>query len=283
MAALHTSLIAGRDQTPGSPWLLAVHGIFGSGGNLKTMARALVEVLPTWSILLIDLRGHGRSLAGDPPQTMASAANDLVELAHRERGEGRHVCAVLGHSLGGKVALAVREQAPPWLEATVVLDSSPSARPGALQDTAHQNTVPRVLRLLESMPSELASREAFVARIEREGFPQSMAQWLAMNLERTEDGVRLGIDLQVMRDLLTDYYARDMWNSLAGGSGSVCVVVAEKSEALASADQTKLAALVANNPSVFSAVIADAGHWLHAEKPTEVANVVAEFLRRLPP
>src|SRR5690349_9989101 len=86
------------------------HGIFGSGGNWRSIARKLVERRPRWGAVLVDLRGHGRSESGDPPHTVEAAAADLRALDQKLWGEGRAVRAALGHSLGGKVVLALRRQ-----------------------------------------------------------------------------------------------------------------------------------------------------------------------------
>ena len=80
--------------------------------------------------LLVDLRLHGRSEAGTPPHTIAACADDLAALLAEQAAAGRPVRAAVGHSFGGKVVVALRGRGAD-LAQTWMLDSSPSARPGA--------------------------------------------------------------------------------------------------------------------------------------------------------
>src|SRR5689334_12030746 len=78
-------------------WMLMLHGILGSGGNLRTLARRLVERAPGWGFLLVDLRMHGQSQGAPPPHTIAATAEDLMRLTAQL---GLPIGGVLGHSFG---------------------------------------------------------------------------------------------------------------------------------------------------------------------------------------
>jgi esterase len=174
-ARLHRELIGTNPER----WLLITHGIYGSGANWRGIARKLHERRPEWGIALVDLRGHGRSERGDPPHTLAACAADLRALCDELGG----VEAIAGHSFGGKVALQTRALAShdqPALLQTWMFDASPSARPGAEADP--DNSVTRLLALMERLPKTWAKREDFIAAITAEGHAESLAQWLAMNL-----------------------------------------------------------------------------------------------------
>src|SRR5688572_28259676 len=145
------------------------HGIFGSGANWRSIARKLVDRRPNWGAVLVDLRGHGKSEPGEPPHTIAAAAEDLYALDRTLSAEGRLIRAAVGHSLGGKVVLALRKRTahgigatsrPSDLLQTWVLDASPGARPEALHDP--ESSTRRVLELLERQPSRFARREDLV-------------------------------------------------------------------------------------------------------------------------
>jgi len=249
-------------------WLLLTHGIYGAGANLRAVARRVVERRPEWGIVLVDLRGHGRSELGAPPYDLAACAGDLCALA----GELGGVEALAGHSFGGKVVLVAREQLRP--RQTWVLDSTPSARPG-FSDEA--NTVVRVLELMERLPRTWPRREDFIAAVVADGQVPSLAQWLAMNLApETGGGFALRLDLAAMRALLVDYYERDLWSSLDDPQlGEVEIVIADRSGTVSAADRARLAAAP---PHVHVAHV-DAGHWLHVDAP---AAVVELFATRLP-
>ena len=104
---LHHALVASADgAAPPDRWLLVLHGILGSGSNFRSFARRVATACPTWGFVICDLRAHGLSQGARPPHTIDAAAEDLVRLEARLAAEGQMVAGVLGHSFGGKVAIA---------------------------------------------------------------------------------------------------------------------------------------------------------------------------------
>ena len=260
---------------PNAPCLVLTHGIYGAGTNWRGIARKIVDARPDWSIALVDLRNHGRSTGPDAniasPHTLAACAADLAALFD----ELPTLRALAGHSFGGKVVLATRAVAPPRLAQTWVLDSSPSARPGAESDP--HNSVSRVLALMEKLPRTWPKREEFVAAVIAEGHAAPFAQWLAMNVVPEGERYVLRLDLAAMREMLHDYYTQDLWSVAFDPAlpGTLEVVVAERSPTLDAEDRARLAQVP---PHVHVHSIA-AGHWLHIEAP---ANVVEMLVRGLP-
>jgi len=274
-ARLHREHIVGADATR---WVAVTHGIYGSGGNWRSIARNVVERRPDWGAILVDLRGHGRSEDGAPPHDLAACAADLAGAISDEAAAGRRVEAVCGHSFGGKVMLAVRAAWPaaaPPLSQTWVLDSTPSARPDALRDP--DNTVIQVLDLLASLPKTWARRADFVRAVSGTADGSVLANWLAMSLQPDGDQLRLRLDVDVMRALLTDYFTRDLWSAVEDLAlpGEVRMVVAGKSTTVAPADRARAAAAPRTTVDVI-----DAGHWLHLEAPAAVVDLIATGLAR---
>jgi esterase len=266
VARLHRERIAHTGARPAS-WLLLTHGIYGTGANLRGIARKLHEARPDWGVVLVDLRGHGRSDAGEPPHTIDACAADVAALV-AELGD---VTAIAGHSFGGKIALAARRLVHP--RQTWVLDASPSARPGALAEPG--NVVADMLALMEQLPRAWGRREDFVAAIVERGHVVGLAQWLAMNLARSgDDELVLRLDLALMRTLLESYHATDLWDALAAPDGDVEVVIAERSSTIGDAERTR----VAHMPPHVHVHRIDAGHWLHVEAPQAVVDLFARVL-----
>ena len=251
-------------------WLLFLHGILGSGSNWRTIARRLVAGRPEWGALLVDLRMHGRSQDAPPPHTIDAAADDLVRLVAE-----RHlpVAGVVGHSFGGKVTMALRgklELAEYW-----VLDSTPGARPEPKSDP---DSAEHVLDALDRLPPAFPERAAFVAAMTGAGFSRALADWLAMTLEPAGGaGYRLRLDLDAIRQLLTDYYRRDLWSALESGPGTLHLVVARRSRSLDDADRQRAASL----PIALHTI--DAGHWLHMEAPDALVALLSGELTAPPP
>ena len=261
MARLYQERIA-RDSP--QQWLLLTHGIYGAGSNWRGIARKLVERRPEWGVLLVDLRQHGRSEAGDAPHTIDACADDIAAILDPS------IKAIAGHSFGGKVVLAARAKAPATLAQTWMLDSSPSANPNAAQDPA--NTVVGVLELMERLPRSWPRRDDFVAAVVAAGQATALAQWLAMNVVPDASGAYvLRLDLGALRALLADYYATDLWSSLADPSrGDVEVVLATRGAAAHDYERPL-------PPHVHVHRI-DAGHWLNIDAPAAVVELFAASL-----
>jgi pimeloyl-ACP methyl ester carboxylesterase len=281
MAFVPAHTFVSADDTTPQRWLLSLHGIYGRGGNWRTFARRLTEARPEWGVVLVDLRKHGRSIDAPPPHTVARAAEDLERLAAELAADDRPVAAVSGHSFGGKVALALRDRGPEWLQQTWMIDSSPSAHPGALDDP--DNSVVRVLTMLESLPPYFADRKDFVDHVTGQGFAPMLGRWLAMNLEQPEgeSRYRLGFDPAAMRELLTDYYAVDLWSCLedADKPGEARLVVAGQADTVSPSDRDRIQALEAEmSGQVRYHLIEQSGHWVHIDALDELVTLVAAEL-----
>jgi pimeloyl-ACP methyl ester carboxylesterase len=261
---------------PGSQpthWLVVLHGIFGRGGNWRGFARKLCEEKKNWGVLLIDLRMHGKSMDAPPPHHLQACAEDLLALIDEQAKSGRRVAAVLGHSFGGKVALEMRRLRP-GLPMLWIIDSSPSTRPGAMED--EDNSVVSVLRMLTNFPNSFASREAFVTEVEQHGFATNLALWLAMNLEREAEGYRLSLQPPALRDLLADYFERDLWPVLEAGGEKIHFVRATRGSALSNEDESRLIAMSTRAPVCVHSL--EGGHWLHVDALEPLVALVASTL-----
>jgi pimeloyl-ACP methyl ester carboxylesterase len=276
----HQLLIADKPAGGARPnaWMFLLHGIFGRGHNLRSLAARLVARRPEWGMVMIDLREHGRSQNAEPPHSLLTCAQDLITLAEILGADEKPVRAVAGHSFGGKVALAFRAHGPALLQ-TWVLDSSPGARPQAMSEP---DWAALALSTMEALPSTWANREQFVTALVQRGFAAAVAQWLATNLEYSaaQSDYRLGLDLHSLRSLLVDYYASDLWSAITDESvsGEVQVVAAGRSDALSREDLARLERLDHDGVPVHLHRIAKASHWLHVDALDELVDLMAPAL-----
>lgn len=267
---LHVSLTTAKDASP-QRWMLFLHGIFGSGGNFRSVAKALCDARPSWGVALVDLRGHGLSLQAPAPNTIVAAAKDVLAVEAKVPGAVR---AIAGHSFGGKVALAYLDQrAAEPLDHAWVLDSTPSAKP---QNQSAEDSI-RILKMLEAMPRIFPTRTAFVEQVVADGHSARIADWLAMNVRREGQAFELRNDLGVIRALLTDYFVTDAWSTIEErrGAKQIHMVVGGRSTLVTSADRARLGALTKSVRGVFLHVLEDAGHWLHADDPEGVVALLS--------
>jgi pimeloyl-ACP methyl ester carboxylesterase len=270
MPTLHHALVTAKDASP-SRWMLFLHGILGTGGNWRSVARQWVEQRPGWGAVLVDLRMHGQSQGFVAPHTLAACAEDLIALEGALPGP---VDGILGHSFGGKVALEYLLRKGGNLELAYVLDSCPGPRP----DYRGSEMTMGTLALLERMPPVLDRREDFVAWLEKEGVLRDMAQWLAMNVKRTPEGKFVyGVDLRAIHALLDDYFVRDLWRPIEAppGRARIEMVIGGESPVVDAGDRQRAARAAERHPHrVRVTVVPGAGHWVHVDAPGAVLEAL---------
>jgi esterase len=268
---LHHDLVTAPGSSP-SRTVVFLHGILGSGSNLRTHARRLVDAHPHLRALLVDLRAHGRSLGTDGVDSVESAAEDVLETA---RHLGLHLKVAVGHSFGGKVALQLG-QAWAGLEQVVTLDSSPGTR----ADGRGSESTLRILELLERLRGPFQTRDAFLNAVEAGGEDRSLAQWLAMNLDRREDGLHFRLELARIRSLLESYFYLDLWPALETASRlRVDLVIGGRSAVYNAAERARADRLGGTSGGRVQVHVLDAGHWLHIEDLEGVVRVLGQVVR----
>jgi pimeloyl-ACP methyl ester carboxylesterase len=245
-----------------------LHGALGAGNNFRSIARALVAERPETEFVLVDLRLHGRSLDAPRPHSLRASAEDLNRLAQHL---GKLPEVVMGHSFGGKVALAYARQAGPGLEQIWVLDSNPGAQGPEVADPE----VVQVLSRLTEVPGPFDSRDAAVQALQELGISAATARWLGGNYERREQGYLLKLDVPALEELLSNYFEDDFWPFLEEprDSPEVHLVIAERSDRLSPALRRKAESLPAATQT-HTHVLGDAGHWLHVDNPAGLVKLV---------
>lgn len=271
---LHHDLITAPGASP-TRAVLFLHGILGSGANLRSHARRFVQAHPDVLGVLMDLRAHGQSLGVDGPDTVANAAEDVAQTARTWRVP---LHAVVGHSFGGKVALALA-RAHPQLAAVMTLDSAPGPR----LDARGSETTLQVLTLLETLRRPWTSREAFVAGVEAHGLAHALGQWLAMNLELRPEGWLFRLELPRIHALLEDYFEVDLWPLVEEAARTrrgprFHLVIGTRSNVYAHEDRVHAQALETESAGQVTVDLLDAGHWVHVEDPQGLSEVL---MRRL--
>ncbi len=283
---LHHSFIGDPSATH---LAFVLHGVLGAGHNLRSFAKKLVESRPDYRLCLVDLRYHGKSLGAPPPHRLESCVDDLFDLVEHLGTAPR---VVIGHSLGGKVALryARRHENPSdgertplpgyddALEQVWTLDSDPGAQ---IADETHE--VYQVVAALKAAPGPFASRTEAVQAIQRQGRSSGLANWLATSLEKQPGGLVWRFDLPQIEELLLDYFAIDEWPRLEALDDHSHIryelLVAENSDRW-SGTMMERAQRLTGTPRVRVHVLPRSGHWVHVDNPDGLNDILVEHLIR---
>lgn len=283
---------------------IILHGLMGSGRNWKNFSRQLGSAIlqrssqgsAGWHMVLVDLRNHGQSagLEGlDPPHDISSAAKDVANLVKAEKWDSPDV--VIGHSMGGKVALDFAESCSrgDYGESFVlpkqlwVLDSVP----GEVEIDDKGGEVEKVLSTLKFLPNPIPSRRWLVDYMRNLGFSKTLSDWLGSNLKRlntSSEEVTWVFDLNGIVEMFNSYREKSYWSLLQHPPQGleISIVRAENSDRWNSAVLAQLESVAnkeqsAGNGRVFYHVLKNAGHWVHIDNPKGLIDIMAPSLARL--
>lgn len=239
--------------------LLIIHGLFGSSDNWRSMAKYFSKF---YRVISVDLRNHGRSPHSDS-QDFASMAEDIHQLCHDLKLDKLHV---LGHSLGGKVAMQFAAMQPSFVDRLVVVDISPRQ-----YFSQHTPLMDAMMALdLGRYTTRSEVDEALSADIE----DKAVRQFLLMNLQSDDNGLYWRINLPALKANYQQLMA-PVCEQAELNMPSLFVYGA-LSEYVSDTDRQLIQRHFSR--AEFQA-IDKAGHWVHAERPQQFKQVVEDFLR----
>jgi esterase len=252
------------DGQEASPAIILIHGMFGSLSNLGVLARSLVA---DYRVISVDLRNHGDSpheLLMDLP----SMAADIVELMDDLKLPS---ATLIGHSLGGKVAMQVALNNPGRVSDLVVIDIAPVTY-GARQDAALD-----ALNLLAQ--NHITSRRDADALISEYIAEASVRAFLLKNLARKPEG---NFSLKLNLASINQNYASTLVSAPTGHpyEGPALFLKGEHSAYIQEKHRPIIQQLF---PDSQLEVVADTAHWLHAEKPEIVNALIRAFIETKTP
>lgn len=242
----------------GSPVVL-LHGLFGSLENLGGIKRELEN---QFQIIAIDLPDHGRS-AHSQAFSYAHYSEQVLQLLN---SLDLTKVTLLGHSMGGKVAMSLAMHAPNQVAQLIVADIAPVAyhdRHSSIFAGLNQVDLP-------TLQDRRQADAQMAVHIKEPGVRQFLLKSLAQ--EQGKWHWRFNLDL-----LQRDYSKITDWPfSGLRYDGPTLFIKGGQSDYLQAAYKDTIAAQF---PRSQGRIIADAGHWLHAEKPAAFCKIVRDFIR----
>lgn len=240
------------------PLVVLIHGLFGSFENLGGLSRALHE---DFQILNVDVRNHGRSAHSDDisyPLMAADLAETLASL-------NLEPFAIVGHSMGGKIAMQYALSSLPAPQRLVIADIAPVS-----YTPRHQRIFAGLSAIdLDNLASRTAAEQQLAVFIDEPG----VRQFLLKSLDKTAQGFSWRFNLPA---LMTHYNALISAPTTDGVfTGPTLFIKGANSDYILPEHRSTI---MTSFPAAQAKVISGAGHWLHAEKPQAFNRIVRDFL-----
>lgn len=247
-----------REFGSGDP-VVILHGLFGFSDNWQTIAKGLAE---HHLVVTPDLRNHGRSPHVEE-HTYPLMAEDVKAFMEEH---WMFSAAVVGHSMGGKVAMQLALSHPDTVEKLVVVDMEPG-----LAEDNHSAIFQALLGMdLSSMKTRQEAETYLSERIPDVG----TRQFLLKNITREDDGsftwkMNLPVLFKHYNDILAPVTGEPFHKPTLFIRGSRSNYIRE----------SELPHIRTLFPQAEIITIEGAGHWVHADQPAELLAVLKNFLR----
>ena len=243
--------------------VLILHGLFGSSRNWQGIARSLSD---TCRVITVDCRNHGQSFHA-PSMRYEEMADDVLALVKQL---DLHDGILMGHSMGGKVAMTLTLSQPNYFSALVSVDIAP---------VNYRFTFSNLLKAMQTLPlAELSNRQQAEQHMRQTIDDPTLVGFILQNLVKDDSGFAWRINLPAIADNMSSISGfpealRDRQNDLpalfVGGSLSDYL------------HERHAADIHHNFPNSEVRLIEGAGHWPHAEQTTEFLECLNSFIHRV--
>ncbi|GAB4237426.1 MAG: alpha/beta fold hydrolase [Ekhidna sp.] len=247
-----------RTLGEGEP-LIIMHGVFGSSDNWQTLGKVFSE---HFKVYLVDLRNHGKSPHSSTFNYEVMVA-DVVELMKDEKLDKAHI---IGHSMGGKVAMHMATTHPQLIGRLIIVDIAPKYYP-----PHHQQIFEGFHAVdLNAIETRQEADQQMASVINNFG----VRQFILKNLDRNQDGTfSWKLNLNAIEAAIEN--VGEGLEAPVRFEGETLFIGGGRSDYIQEEDHSLIREYF---PKARIETIEGAGHWVHAEKPKELERVVLDFL-----
>lgn len=253
--------LSAREMGEG-PVLILLHGLFGSSRNWVSVQKQLAQ---HYHVVSLDLRNHGNS-PWHAQMHYEAMAQDVIRFIG---SKGWDAVSLLGHSMGGKVAMTVALRAPQCLARLIVADIAPvTYRP-------HFSDFIAAMRALDL--SQISRRSDADKALAQSISEPGVRAFLLQNLVQNGSEWGWKINLPVLDDALEALGEWPLQTESLQWPGPVCAIRGDASDYVLSEHEP---AFERYFPAVNFVTLVGAGHWLHAEQPVPFVEQINLFMNQ---
>lgn len=246
------------------PPLVILHGLFGSKTNWRTLGKHFHRETGR-KIVTVDARNHGESEHSPEMNYFGQALDVCCLLKELELSKA----VVMGHSMGGKTAMTLALSYPECVHSLIVVDMSPTKL--TLDDD-----IPQYLAAKRDMNLAFVNNKQDAERMLMNAVPNPfLRSFFLTNLVKSESGFKWRINLEGIESNISEVSGFPTQFRHQQFDGRTLFIGGGKSDYIQFKELPSIKNLF---PRASIKFIPDSGHWPHAEKPMEFAQIVIDFL-----
>jgi pimeloyl-ACP methyl ester carboxylesterase len=243
----------------GSP-VVILHGLLGSARNWTGAAK---ELGATHRVFALDLRNHGRSPWAETMSFDEMAGDVAAFIGAHDLGATQ----VIGHSLGGKVAMRLALMRPELVERLLVVDVAP---------VAYGHSFAPFVEAMQAVDlADVHRRADAEAQLEGPIGDGAIRNFLLQNLAKTDSGFAWRVNLEALGVNMAELLGFPRTAEGVAYRGPTLFLAGGRSPYVAAEHRPLIRRLF---PAAEHAAIDGAGHWVHAERPREFLEQARRFL-----
>jgi pimeloyl-ACP methyl ester carboxylesterase len=239
--------------------LILLHGFFASSRNWRKIAKNLSEF---YHIYVLDLRNHGLS-PHISTMDYPAMANDLALFMN---SHDLQTASILGHSMGGKVAMWFAMNQPQRVTKLIVADISP---------VTYQHSFDHTIQALKQLPlDKISNRKQADNYLASSISEWDYRQFLLQNLQLKDDVYCWRVDMDIFYQAADNIIAFPDVDNVPPYIDETLFIMGEKST------YTDVNAITSCFPEAKITVLKDTAHWLHVQSPIEFCSSVIDFMNK---
>lgn len=241
--------------------IVLIHGLFGSLENLNMVAKTLSQ---HYCVTSVDVRNHGNSFH-QQGMNYSDLAQDVITLLNALSIE---FCHLLGHSMGGKIAMQIALSYPQRVNKLIVADIAP------VEYSAHHLTIIEGLQAIDL--TKVQKRKDADSQLANYVDDIGVRQFLLRNLAINEQGqFQFKCNLNNIEQGYQQIMQRNETEDGQPFNGKTLFIKGGDSDYILAKHQEAIKTLF---PYAKAKIIQGTGHWLHAEKTVAFNKIVMDFL-----
>jgi len=242
--------------SPDNAPLIFLHGFFASSRNWRQVAEKLVT---KFHVYVLDMRNHGAS-PHHPVMDYPSMASDLLQFMENH---SLTTASLLGHSMGGKVAMWFALNHPERMNKLIVADIAP---------ISYQHCFNNLIHALKALPLHEISNRKQAELLLAADIPEiGYRQFLLQNLVMKDGAYCWRVNLDIFYCTAPNILAFPDVENITPFTGKALFLAGEDSNYVKAED------IMALFPDATLSVIANAGHWLHVQQPGVFVERIEQF------